>query len=57
MYPFQKRWFPGLFQTTVGFGTNSWKTGKGPVFPLNARQLFQKLKFWNRPFWISFFEL
>jgi hypothetical protein len=23
------------------------KTGKSPVFPLNSRKLFQKLKFWN----------
>jgi hypothetical protein len=23
------------------------KTGKSPVFPLNLRKLFQKLKFWN----------
>ena len=23
------------------------KTGKSPVFPLNSRRLFQKLKFWN----------
>jgi hypothetical protein len=23
------------------------KTGKSPVFPLNLRKLFQKLKFWK----------
>jgi uncharacterized protein (DUF4415 family) len=23
------------------------KTGQSPVFPLNSKQLFQKLKFWN----------
>jgi hypothetical protein len=29
------------------------KTGKSPVFPLNLRKLFQKLKFWNSLYYIK----
>jgi hypothetical protein len=33
------------------------KTGKSPVFPLNSRKLFQKLKFWNSLNCNQFFAL